>query len=142
VLPDQRRGVGEELAGHRPASGLKSATAAAFWALMQRWGVPDDQALQLIDQPPSKSGKRPRFSLSADQAERLQLLREIDQQAIDLYHRDAGNWLRRPNSSTLFGRRSPLAFMVREGRGGIEAVLRHLHKMAFGGSVAEKRRGR
>jgi hypothetical protein len=30
---------------------------------------------------------------------------------------------------------------VREGRDGIEAVLRHLHKMAFGGSVAEKRPG-
>jgi hypothetical protein len=50
--------------------------------------------------------------------------------------------LRRPNSSTLFGRRSPLAFMVREGRGGIEAVLRHLHKLAFGGSVTPKPRRR
>jgi hypothetical protein len=49
--------------------------------------------------------------------------------------------LRRPNSSTLFGQRSPLAFMVREGRGGIEATLRHLCRMALGGSPTEKRPG-
>jgi hypothetical protein len=121
--------------GHRPVTG------AAFWALMKRWGVPDDQALELIGQPPSPSGKRPRFALTTEQADRLELLRDIDRHATDI-HQDAGAWLRRPNRSTVFGGRSPIAYMAREGKGGIEDVLRHLHMLAFGGSLAEKRNGR
>ena len=120
---------------HRPVTG------AAFWALMARWGVPDAQALELIGQPPSPSGRRPRFALTTEQAERLELLRDIDRHATDI-HQDAGAWLRRPNRSTVFGGRSPIAYMAREGRGGIEDVLRHLHMLAFGGSLAEKRRRR
>jgi hypothetical protein len=52
-------------------SASKPVTGAAFWALMARWDVPDAQALQLIGQPPSASGKRPRFALNPDQVERL-----------------------------------------------------------------------
>ena len=64
---------------HRPVTG------AAFWALMARWVVPDDQALKLIGQPPSPSGKRPRFALTAEQADRLELLRDIDRHATDIH---------------------------------------------------------
>ena len=117
----------------------RRVTGAAFWALMKRWDVPDDQALELIGQPPSPSGKRPRFALTTEQADRLELLRDIDRNATDI-HQDAGAWLRRPNRSTMFGGRSPIAYMAREARGGIEDVLRHLHVLAFGQSLAEKRR--
>ena len=120
---------------HRPVTG------AAFWALMKRWSIPDAQALEMIGQPPSPSGKRPRFALTTEQADRLELLRDIDRHATDI-HQDAGAWLRRPNRSTVFGGRSPIAYMAREGRGGIEDVLRHPHMLAFGGSLAEKRRSR
>jgi uncharacterized protein (DUF2384 family) len=122
-----------------PASG--PVTGSAFWALMARWDVPDAQALQLIGQPPSASGKRPRFALNPDQAERLALLREVDRHATDIYQ-DAAGWLQRVNRSTMFGGRSPVDYMARKGREGIEAVLVHLNKMTFSGSVAAKPRRR
>jgi hypothetical protein len=90
-------------------------TGSAFWALMARWSVPDDQALQLIGQPPRASGKRPRFALNPDQAERLELLREVDRHATDIYQ-DAAGWLQRVNRSTMFGGRSPVDYMAGEGR--------------------------
>jgi uncharacterized protein (DUF2384 family) len=124
-------------AKNKPAS--RSVTGAAFWALMARWDVPEDQALQLIDQPASASDKRPRFALSTEQAERLDLLYQIDHTATDIHHSPAGDWLLRPNSSTLFGRCSPIAFMAGGGRPAIEATLRHLQMLAFGGSVAKPR---
>jgi hypothetical protein len=90
------------------------------------------------DRPAARaSGKRPRFALNPDQAERLEMLREVDRHAIDIYQ-DAAGWLQRVNRSTMFGGRSPVAYMACEGRGGIEAVLLHLNKMAFSGSVVDK----
>src|ERR1700712_1578420 len=77
------------------------------------------------------------FCAFADQAERLELLRLIDHYVTDIHHSAARDWLLQPDSSTLFGRYSPVAFMAREGREGIEAVLSHLKMMAFGGSASE-----
>jgi uncharacterized protein (DUF2384 family) len=108
---------------------------------MARWGIPDYQALQLIGQPPSASSKRPRFALTPDQTERLEMLREVDRHATDIYQ-DAGEWVRRVNRSTMFAGKPPIAPMVQEGREGIEAVLRHLNRMTFSGSMAHKPRRR
>jgi hypothetical protein len=94
------------------------------------------------DRPAARaSGKRPRFALNPDQAERLEMLREVDRHATDIYQ-DAGQWLRRPNQTTMFAGMPPIALMAQEGREGIEAVLRHLNKMTFSGSVAAKPRRR
>jgi hypothetical protein len=41
-------------------------------------GVPDAQASELIGQP-STSGRPPQFALTTEQAERLELLRQMDQ---------------------------------------------------------------
>jgi uncharacterized protein (DUF2384 family) len=123
------------------AQAPKPVSGAAFWELMARWGVSDAEALQLIGQPPSASGKRPRFALNPDQAERLEMLREVDRHATDIYQ-DAGEWLRRPNQTTMFAGMPPITLMAQEGREGIEAVLRHLNKMTFSGSVEDKPRRR
>ncbi len=123
------------------AQAPKPVTAAAFWALMARWDVPDAEALQLIGQPASASGKRPRFALNPDQADRLGMLREVDHHATDIYQ-DAGEWLRRPIQTTMFAGMPPITLMAQEGREGIEAVLRHLNRMTFSGSVAAKPRRR
>jgi hypothetical protein len=42
------------------------ASSIVFWSLMDRWGIPDETALALIDRPGglTRSGKRPRFRLS------------------------------------------------------------------------------
>jgi uncharacterized protein (DUF2384 family) len=113
----------------------KPGTGASFWDLMARWSIPDTQALQLVGQRPSASGKRPRFALDPEQAERLGMLLEIDRHATDIYQ-DAGEWVRRVNRSTMFAGMPPIALMAAEGREGIEAVLRHLNKMTFSGSVS------
>jgi uncharacterized protein (DUF2384 family) len=123
------------------AQAPKPVSGAAFWELMARWGVSDAEALQLIGQPPSASGKRPRFALNPDQAERLEMLREVDRHATDIYQ-DAGEWLRRPNQTTMFAGMPSITLMAQEGREGIEAVLRHLNKMTFSGSVEDKPRRR
>lgn len=107
------------------AQALKPATGDAFWALMAHWGVPDAEALQLIGQLPSASGERPGFALNPDQADRLGMLREVDRHAIDIYQ-DAGEWLRRPNQTTMFAGMPPITLTAQEGREGTEAVLRHL----------------
>jgi hypothetical protein len=41
-----------------------------FWSLIDRWGIPDETALAVIDRPGSltRSGKRPRFRLSTAKA--------------------------------------------------------------------------
>jgi hypothetical protein len=48
---------------HRPRPTLyrSQATSKAFWALMDRWGVPDSKALQLLDHVGglTATGKRP-----------------------------------------------------------------------------------
>ncbi len=115
-------------------------TSTAFWGLMTRWQVPDAEALVLIDQPPSATGKRARFALTTDQSERLALLREIDRQAGTL-HDDVGAWLRAKSRSAAFGRLSPLAHMCRRGKSGIEDVLRHLHAQALSSSLRGPRQG-
>jgi hypothetical protein len=106
-------------------------TGAAFWALMDRWGIPDDQALRLIERPPSASGRRSQFALSTDQAEWLDQLREIDLYASGVYQK-AGGWLTaKPKLSV----RWPVAACLHDPgrRDGIETVLRRVHLMALGG---------
>jgi len=55
-------------------------SAAQFWASMQRWGVEDAAALQLIGYPGriGISGKRPRFRFTTRQARISGLLAELD----------------------------------------------------------------
>ena len=104
---------------------------ATFWPLMARWGVPVDQALKLIDHAPSASGKRPQFAFTAEQTDRLAMLLEIDQLAAQVF-RDAASWLHGPNRSTVFGNRSPIAMMIRDGETAIAFVLQHLRQMNQG----------
>jgi hypothetical protein len=63
-----------------PALHRSKATGRTFWKLMERWNVPDREALELIDYPAglTKNGKRPRFTLTTPQSERLPYLMEID----------------------------------------------------------------
>ncbi|HYZ60955.1 MAG TPA: hypothetical protein VE650_00760, partial [Acetobacteraceae bacterium] len=111
-----------------------SITGAAFWALMARWQVLDELAVQIIGGPPMTStGKRPRFRLVGKQVETYHLLRAIDDHLAGLY-RDAA-WLSRPNKDKPFARKTPIAFMA---RGGLEAVgetLRYLERQAFKASL-------
>ena len=113
---------------------VSSITGAAFWALMDRWRVPDEAALRLIAGPSlTKSGKRPRFRLIGEQVERFMLLRQIDQHAGDIFGL-AAQWLISPGPSAFSGR-TPLEHMLQHDRPGIAEVLRFLELQAFKASL-------
>ena len=117
-----------------PKSSSPSITGAAFCELMDRWEVPNEPALRLIAGPPlTSSGKRPRFRLTGEQAERFALLREIDRHAGAIFGASA-SWLARANPSAFSGH-TPLEHMVRDGRQGIADVLRFLELQAFKASL-------
>jgi len=109
-------------------------SAAQFWASMQRWGVEDAAALQLIGYPGriGISGKRPRFRFTTRQARISGLLAELDG-ALEAAGKPPA-WLHRTQRAAPFGGRTPLALML-EGPGGIAAVLRRLHRDALAASL-------
>ncbi|MBV9758368.1 MAG: hypothetical protein JO047_15075 [Alphaproteobacteria bacterium] len=110
----------------RPAS----LTSKTFWALMDRWGVADGPALTLIDRPggPGAAGRRPRFSLSAEQARRLEYLLDVDATLRESWGpAEPRQWLARANPDPVFAGRSPLEHMLRGGLPAIAEVLRFLH---------------
>jgi hypothetical protein len=109
-------------------------SSATFWTLMERWQVPDDQALELIayEGKLPTTGKRPRFKLSSTQAEIVSSLVEIDI-ALTAAGMDA-EWLRKPMSDT---DRTPLDLLR---AGAMEEVLGSLRKLMFEASLRRKRR--
>lgn len=97
---------------------------------MDRWGIADEPALALIDRPggPGASGRRPRFSLTSDQARRLEYLLDIDASLRESWGpAEPRHWLTRDNPDPTFAGRSPLEHMLRRGLPGIADVLRFLH---------------
>lgn len=112
-----------------------SVSGAAFWAVMDRWKVADDLALGLIAGPPrTKKGSRPRFRLVGAQLETYALLRAIDRHLEDL-RQDPAAWFAAPNREKPFSRRSPLAFLAKEGAPALPEVLHHLERTAFRASL-------
>ena len=119
----------------RPAKPSTATTAADFWALLDRWNISEAHGAAIIGHPPTRrSGP-----LSEDQLERLEMLREIDRLAAELYRGDPEGWLRRSNSTTAFEGRSPLGHIIHEGRAGIEHVLHHLLRIGTGGEATKRR---
>jgi hypothetical protein len=101
---------------------------------MDCWGIPDEQALALIDYPgrmPS-SGKRPRFRPTTKQAKRLAFLREIELN-LQIIFGEARSWLVRRQRAAPFANRTPLERMIQDGMPGMEDVLHTLHKLALRG---------
>jgi hypothetical protein len=86
---------------------------------MDRWNIPDKEALRLINYPAglTKTGKRPRFALTTPQSERLAYLMEIDANLRTLSG-DAGGWLTRRNAAL---GATPLDLMIRRGMPGIRS---------------------
>lgn len=113
----------------RPLGRVLSSTQ--FWALMQRWGVPDAQALELIQYPgkPGKSGKRPRFRFTTHQQRLTAYLPEIDA-ALAAAGKEPG-WLHRRSKAAPFAGASPLAHMMAGGAEGMAEVLHVLTRMAM-----------
>jgi hypothetical protein len=113
-------------------------SSAEFWRLIDRLGIPDADALNLIEYPgklPS-SGKRPRFRLTTRQTRTANALAEVGT-ALDAIG-ETPAWLRQRNRSAPFSGRAPLAFMVAAGGEGISEVLKFLMRLALSRSMAAR----
>src|SRR5215212_8174973 len=106
---------------------MPTASSATFWLLMERWHVPDDQALKLIG---SEEKPRRRFKFTPEQARTLSALLAIDS-ALELAEMDRA-WLHR--RCTRPRRRTPLE---RIQAGAADEVLRVLAKAALAASVGQ-----
>ena len=125
------------LAVHARAGGVSSA---AFWALMDRWGVADMEALDLVRHPGglTKKGTRPRFKLSGNEVEMFGGLAEIDA-ALPPLQLDPRSWLRRAIKDAPFAGATPLAFLTQEGPAGTRSALRFLMQHGLAMSVTATR---
>jgi hypothetical protein len=108
---------------------MPSRSSSTFWSLIDRWHVPDAQALELVSYEGKlpDTGKRPRFKLSPDQERIVSTLVEIDN-ALTTAGLDA-SWLNRDDSST---GRTPLDLMR---AGAMDEVLHSLTQAAFRASL-------
>jgi hypothetical protein len=109
-----------------------SANTKAFWSLMERWGIPDATALELIGFAGKigKSGKRPRFRLNTHQVELLEYLQELDRTA-ETAHGSASRWLNNRQRAAPMNGRTPVQTIVQDGATVISILLRNLNREAM-----------
>ena len=109
-------------------------SGATFWDLMDRWGVSNDQAMELVGYEGRLpvTDRRPRFKLSTEQAGIVATLLEIDS-ALTTAGLDPP-WLHKRSGKRS---RSPLDLMR---TGAMDEVLRSLTQTALLASVQKKGR--
>ena len=109
-------------------------SSATFWDLMDRWDVPNDQALELVGYEGKlpTTDRRPRFKLSTEQARIVATLLEVDS-ALATAGLDP-SWLDKRSGKRS---RSPLDLMR---AGAMDEVLRSLTQTALLASVQKKGR--
>ncbi|MDQ2777204.1 MAG: MbcA/ParS/Xre antitoxin family protein [Acidobacteriota bacterium] len=103
---------------------LSPSALKAFFNLVDRWGVRDEDARALLggvsNGPYYKWKKEPERLLDADVLTRISYLIGIFKALNILYGETlADEWVRLPNSNRLFGKRTPLDYMM---RGGVPAM--------------------
>ncbi len=110
---------------------LSAPALRAFFNMMDRWRVRDDDARALlggVSNGPFYEMKRdPARVLDTDRLLRVSYLVGIFKALNILYSEPlADAWLARPNANPLFAGESPLAYMVRGGLPALQAVRRLL----------------
>jgi hypothetical protein len=107
---------------------MRTMTSRAFWQMVDRLGIPDADALDLIDYPGKigPSGKRPRFRLTTRQTRLAAYLPEIEAALQAAGQTPA--WLQRQNRATPFSGCAPVKLLTeRDGEGAAE-VLQFLNR--------------
>lgn len=111
---------------------LSAGALKAFFNIMDRWGVRDEDARQLLggvtNGPYYEMKKDPRGrTLEADRLMRISYLVGIFK-ALNILHSEAlaDEWVSLPNANRIFGGARPLAFMVRGGLPALQTVRRLL----------------
>lgn len=111
---------------------LSSGALKAFFNIMERWGVRDEDARQLLggvtNGPYYEMKKAPQGrTLEADRLMRISYLVGIFK-ALNILHSEAlaDEWVRLPNTNRIFGGATPLAFMLQGGLPAMQTVRRLL----------------
>ena len=114
-----------DLADRAVRERLSRAGVRAFFNLMTRWNVRDEDARGLLggmtNGPYYELKRNPDRVLDVDRLTRVSLLIGIFK-ALNILHSDAvaDRWIQLPNSNRIFGGVTPLAYML---RGGLPALL-------------------
>lgn len=110
---------------------LSPGALGAFFNLMARWRVRDEDARALLggisNGPYYQLKKRPRRTLDADTLLRISYLVGIFK-ALHILHSEplADEWVRLPNTNRIFDGRTPLAYMAQGGMPAMQTVRRLL----------------
>lgn len=110
---------------------LSSPALKAFFNIMARWKVRDEDARALLggvsNGPFYEMKRNPARVLEADRLLRISYLIGIFK-ALRILHGDAlaDRWVQLPNSNPIFGGETPLSFMIRGGLPAMQTVRRLL----------------
>jgi hypothetical protein len=120
-----------DLAAKEERERLSPAAVRAFLAIMERWGVRDEDARALLggmsNGPFYQMKKDPDRVLDTDRLTRISYLVGIFKALNILYSRKlADAWVRLPNSNRIFGGGRPLDYMARGGLPAMQTVRRLL----------------
>ncbi len=117
-----------------PAGGVPST---AFWTLMDRWQVPDREALALIGHPGglTRKGTRPRFRLGGEEAARYAALERLDA-ALATRGIDPACWVSTPGGGQVPRGEAPLAVLTRDGEAGARRLLHLLNRQGLAAALA------
>ena len=110
---------------------LSPAALRAFFNIVARWGIRDEDARALLgglsNGPYYKWRKEPDRTLDTDMLTRISYLVGIFKALNILYGQAlADEWVRLPNTNPIFGGRTPLAYMLMGGVPGLQTVRRLL----------------
>jgi Antitoxin Xre/MbcA/ParS C-terminal toxin-binding domain/Antitoxin Xre-like helix-turn-helix domain len=110
---------------------LSVSALKAFFNLVDRWGIRDEDARALLgglsNGPYYTWKKQPERVLAADVLTRISYLIGIFKALNILYgEKLADEWVRLPNTNRIFGGRTPLDYMLRGGVPAMQIVRRLL----------------
>ncbi|MCC6779306.1 MAG: DUF2384 domain-containing protein [Hyphomicrobiales bacterium] len=110
---------------------LSPSAIRAFFNIMQRWGIRDEDARALLGGISNGQlytlKKDPKRTLDTDTLTRVSLLVGIFK-ALNILHSEklADAWIKLPNSNRIFGGATPLAYMMKGGLPAMQTVRRLL----------------
>lgn len=120
-----------DLSARAERARLSRSALRAFFAIVDRWKLRDDDARELLGGVSSSAyyewKKKPERTLEVDRITRISYLIGI-YKALHLLYGDelADEWVRLPNRNALFGGRSPLEYMIAGGLLAMQTVRRLL----------------
>lgn len=126
-----RTGTPPDLSARGERERLSGPGLKAFFILMGRWKVRDDDARALLggvtNGPFYEMKRHPDRVLEADRLTRISYLIGIFK-ALRILHSEAlaDEWIHLPNRNPIFGGQTPLAHMVRGGLPAMQTVRRLL----------------